>query len=738
MERCTLGRVVSRDSRRCARVVLETAGACGVGAKAARVFGRKFEVILNKEIILFPLCLIFDIYVCKGKEGRRVEAMRITNRVKQKQIYLLLQRQLHEVMTNHQCFPVVALSVKVLDSIPEYQQRMENSNLMILKKIKKRIEDKAVSKQFIRAESLWSHRKDSSQMPGTIQVSVVNFAIEFQHVLLLLSPLTTLRDNLIITIQDAEGNEISHTGLETRLVVEKGVWDDIFHLEGGGHVHMKLQFFLNEEERQRIRIMRESALKKKHEELCNSGHGSPKNASVSFSEASQLSVPLNNPKDAKFDIDNRDRSYSIQKQKSTDSVPSELEKHNNSKNKHEELRDSGHGSPNKASVSYSEVSGSKESSFRSGLLANEANQVSVPLNNAKDANFDITSRNRSSIQKQKSTDSVPSELEKRNNSKKPRPAEKGHSNVKNMINAFEGSLYQDVRPSIKPPPKISQTRKIGANSFLVNSHLNEAETEKIKPPKVTLGTINREKVQTFGSVEPIYGAAPSKESEQLKDKFKVKQRESVVKEEKKYSKDFKRASITEKGEFSQRILDKYSKGNQSWNLFSAKQYSRRKSVTKEGREENFQKDPREAEGTSNGKRKSVAIWSNHHCSIGSSGLWIFPGDAKCSCITTGAKQTMDQMGGFCDEANTHQINLSSCDPKSTGEANDADAGTAVVENEDGKTSEKLGRRVETSMNPEESIGPFGKHRASEGTNKKLNTSKHQNISEIASKTNIYI
>ncbi|TYJ29591.1 hypothetical protein E1A91_A06G078200v1 [Gossypium mustelinum] len=471
---------------------------------------------------------------------------------------------------------------------------------------------------------------------------------------------------------------------------------------------MKLQFFLNEEERQQIRIMRESALKKKHEELCNSGHGSPKNASVSYSEASQLSVPLNNPKDAKFDVDNRYRSYSIQKQKSTDSVPSEPEKHNNSKKKHEKLRDSGHGSPNQASVSYSEVSGSKESSFRSGLLANEANQVSVPLNNANDANFDITSRNRSSIQKQKSTDSVPSELEKRNNSKKPRPAEKCHSNVKNMINAFEGSLFQDVRPSIKPPPKISQTRKIGANSFLVNSHLNEAETEKIISPKVTLGTINREKVQTFGSVEPIYGAAPSKESEQLKDKFKVKQRESVVKEEKKYSKDFKRASITEKAEFSQRILDKYSKGNQSWNLFSAKQHSRRKSVTKEGKEENFQKDPREAEGTSNGKRKSVAIWSNHHCSIGSSGLWIFPGEATCSCITTGAKQIMDQMGGFCDEANTHQINLSSCDPKSTEEANDADGGTAIVENEDGKTSEKFGRRVGTSMNPEESIGPFGK------------------------------
>ena len=39
------------------------------------------------------------------------------------------------------------------------------------------------------------------------------------------------------------------------MVVEKGVWDDIFSLEGGGHVHMNLQFVLSEEERQRIQIM---------------------------------------------------------------------------------------------------------------------------------------------------------------------------------------------------------------------------------------------------------------------------------------------------------------------------------------------------------------------------------------------------------------------------------------------------------------------------------------------------
>ncbi|KAF2318147.1 hypothetical protein GH714_001141 [Hevea brasiliensis] len=68
--------------------------------------------------------------------------------------------------------------------------------------------------------------------------------------------------------------------VETRLVIEKGVWDDIFPFEGGGHVHMKLQFVLNEEDRQRIRIMRESALRKKHDELLNSELRSPTHATT--------------------------------------------------------------------------------------------------------------------------------------------------------------------------------------------------------------------------------------------------------------------------------------------------------------------------------------------------------------------------------------------------------------------------------------------------------------------------
>lgn len=43
------------------------------------------------------------------------------------------------------------------------------------------------------------------------------------------------------------------TGVLSMAIVEKGIWDDLFPLEEGGHVHMKLQFSLSEEERHRIR-----------------------------------------------------------------------------------------------------------------------------------------------------------------------------------------------------------------------------------------------------------------------------------------------------------------------------------------------------------------------------------------------------------------------------------------------------------------------------------------------------
>ncbi|XP_023744318.1 uncharacterized protein LOC111892508 isoform X1 [Lactuca sativa] len=124
-------------------------------------------------------------------------------------------------------------------------------------------------------------------MPGSIQVSVLDFKelpSSSNSVKVALGkveheageketfsfPLTNLRDNLIISIQDSEGNQISHSGIRTMSIIEKGTWDDLFPIEGGGLIHMKLQFILNDEERNRIRSVREAAMKKKQAEILNS------------------------------------------------------------------------------------------------------------------------------------------------------------------------------------------------------------------------------------------------------------------------------------------------------------------------------------------------------------------------------------------------------------------------------------------------------------------------------------
>ncbi|KAI3802856.1 hypothetical protein L1987_31001 [Smallanthus sonchifolius] len=106
-------------------------------------------------------------------------------------------------------------------------------------------------------------------MPGSIQVSVLDLkelpSSSNSH-----SPLLNLRDDLIITVLDSEGNQVSHSGVRTMSILEKGVWDDVFSIEGGGLIHMKLEFILSDEERNRIRSMRESAMKKKQAEILGS------------------------------------------------------------------------------------------------------------------------------------------------------------------------------------------------------------------------------------------------------------------------------------------------------------------------------------------------------------------------------------------------------------------------------------------------------------------------------------
>ncbi|EPS63424.1 hypothetical protein M569_11360, partial [Genlisea aurea] len=76
-------------------------------------------------------------------------------------------------------------------------------------------------------------------------------------------PVSKLREDLVISLLDASGNEIAHSDIRTAEIIEKRFWDEVFSVSESGHVHLKLSFILSEEERNRIRVMRESAVRKK-------------------------------------------------------------------------------------------------------------------------------------------------------------------------------------------------------------------------------------------------------------------------------------------------------------------------------------------------------------------------------------------------------------------------------------------------------------------------------------------
>ncbi|XP_049934514.1 uncharacterized protein LOC116256830 isoform X4 [Nymphaea colorata] len=78
-------------------------------------------------------------------------------------------------------------------------------------------------------------------------------------------PVFSLRDNLTISVLDCDENEIGRADIRSHSIIEKGLWDDMFPLKGGGSVHLKLQFVLSDAEQQRIRAMEPAALKKKEE-----------------------------------------------------------------------------------------------------------------------------------------------------------------------------------------------------------------------------------------------------------------------------------------------------------------------------------------------------------------------------------------------------------------------------------------------------------------------------------------
>ncbi|XP_052183259.1 uncharacterized protein LOC127795541 isoform X4 [Diospyros lotus] len=101
-------------------------------------------------------------------------------------------------------------------------------------------------------------------MPGAIHVSVLDFKdLPSSSILVKAKWVPWGKENIK---HGTRANCLCNDFVQTLLVPEKGSWDDFIPLEGGGQVHMNMQFVLSEEERNRIRSTRESAMKKKYDE----------------------------------------------------------------------------------------------------------------------------------------------------------------------------------------------------------------------------------------------------------------------------------------------------------------------------------------------------------------------------------------------------------------------------------------------------------------------------------------
>ncbi|KAG6662053.1 hypothetical protein CIPAW_03G216900 [Carya illinoinensis] len=477
-------------------------------------------------------------------------------------------------------------------------------------------------------------------------------------------PLTTLRDNLIVTLLDADGKEISRAGVETNSIVERGFWDDLFPLEGGGHLRMKLQFVLSEEERNRIRMMRESALKMKHDELLKHSIHSPKSDTSTDSNVA-LSLDLSIEASAVSVKEEASKACLV----SNPVIFREVEKSGSESIKGIHL-DQNQSTPNDADQ-YEELLSAMpasqgvdihltEVSYREPVEENESKTLPAEYP-TRAICFDGVLSVESGLDIAATSNSISHDLEEtmsHSHQKRTQPR-KTRSNVRKMISAFESSLSQDMQSQVKPPPTEFQSEELKHGPTYIRKREEQISLlgHKSSQESWQLEELNNKKFQ-------IIGTMPNLENE-----FKAVHKE-VDKEEEKSHQDSMQTSTSETPTVSGRMLDEHS-------------------------------------GASRHRLESVEYNVKKHSLFESSGVWIFPVEARRLCVTTGGTKMIDLMGGYSMEPEVHQgkLNLSMGD---NVEEHSVDAGIAVKVNKDEKTCHKIrNSKHEKSENIETSGGPVG-------------------------------
>ncbi|XP_021893291.1 uncharacterized protein LOC110811184 isoform X2 [Carica papaya] len=373
---------------------------------------------------------------------------------------------------------------------------------------------------------------------------------------------------------------------------------------------MKLQFVLSEEERNRIRIMRETALKKKHQKLVNNSHRNPENATSVDSQRSQnkmvneetgsASIPVSFFKNIKFDMEEKEGEPPTLKQM----IPNDTDRKER----------------NPLDVT------------KSGL-AEKISQLASPVVSGTSSMSKLSSLSRqlepTLLLKDKAAPSKQA-AEEANKLKQQNPLEKTPTNVRKVINALETSLTQDIKPNSKSSWMKPQPSSIGMDSSFKSSLINEMKKGKDKSVagktiKLSLTEELRqtptEKRKQIGLNKPSHTSASSHNSSNVKELSPEKTENSKTD-----------ADLKNKFKVLQKEVD-------------VKQVHIR--------------------GASSNKLKHRACQDGKYYTSESSGLWVFPDEGKPLCITAGGKRVMDLMGSWWIQSNINQQETSA--PETIGE-----------------------------------------------------------------------
>ncbi|XP_028089029.1 uncharacterized protein LOC114289482 isoform X7 [Camellia sinensis] len=516
-------------------------------------------------------------------------------------------------------------------------------------------------------------------MPGTIHVSVSMGKREYQtwDEGVFSFPLTTLRDNLSITLEDTEGNEISHRVVQSMSVVEKGSWDEFLPLEGGGHVHMKLQFVLSEEERSRIRIMRESAMKKKNGDLLKSLETASTAGGIVLS-----SLRINH------EVSDSQRSVTHNEATSIGNLAAEYAIGNE-----EEI------AIHQKQITPNDADGSEETSsaaLMSKMINKFVEKTETKLRHVDVPKTPVFFQENSSDTKK---NLVASELknDQADQLEKPDLLERTPINVREMISAFESSLAkQDTRPGIKPPLTKPQSSKVGSES---PEDLNLKEMTK--QSKLTSGRLKNpfltrelQQIQTYELKRKEHIGFDQDSTVQIQ----FKETESIAKHEpRKPQEDLVRMSAVEAATILGTMREEHSEFHQPRNLLVNQEDS--DGTSNNSNEINIQ-------GPSEDKLKST-FCENLHSFYVSSGAWVFPDHTRRLCITTGSKQLMDLVGGCGIEEWTHKVKKSISLPENVEECSMQFGNYTEVKKGSKTSHEPRKSRLESSAEVETSTGAVG-------------------------------